>query len=89
MNKLNDAISKALEGIRVDEGTLTPALQKALTCKNMQVKRECDKCGFKIPKYKGRYPKHCPECGDAVTDADKEVLASDEPQTEDPGIERP
>ena len=28
-----------------------------------QVKSKCDECGFKMPKYAGRYPRYCPKCG--------------------------
>lgn len=29
----------------------------------MKGNKECTGCGMKIPKYPGRYPKKCPECG--------------------------
>ena len=37
--------------------------------KNQRGDREkylCPKCGFKIPTYKGKYPRYCPLCGDFV-----------------------
>jgi rubrerythrin len=29
-----------------------------------KVKKKCDKCGFIMPKYAGRYPTYCPACGE-------------------------
>jgi len=28
--------------------------------------RQCNECHQCLPKYKGRYPKNCPDCGGAV-----------------------
>jgi hypothetical protein len=54
------------------EQNFSPAITKMLG-KPMCLKKICDKCGFMMPKYKGRYPKACPNCGDKVDDKDKEV----------------
>ena len=52
-------------------------LQKAIFSNNGHKKlhKECDKCGFLMPKYAGRYPNYCAMCGDPVDDKDKEVVA--------------
>lgn len=41
----------------------TPGLTNALS--KFKYKGDC-KCGFRVPKYPGRYPKNCPECGDTL-----------------------
>lgn len=76
MNKFDDVVRNAISGTRVDESTLTPGMLKALG-KTMRLKRICDKCGFMMPKYSGRYPKFCPQCADPVTDKDKEVVVDE------------
>jgi uncharacterized Zn finger protein (UPF0148 family) len=76
MDKFNDKVKDALNGTRVNESTLTPGMMKALG-KTMKLKRICDKCGFMMPKYSGRYPKFCPNCADPVTDKDKEVVVDE------------
>lgn len=40
---------------------MTPGLKKAFG--KMEGKKRCESCGMTIPKYEGRYPKKCPECG--------------------------
>lgn len=39
----------------------TPGLAAALA--KHRFRGDCGECGFKVPKYTGRYPKYCPECG--------------------------
>lgn len=34
---------------------------------------KCYVCGFDIPKYKGRYPVHCPACGSVLQPKVKEL----------------
>ena len=58
--------------MQIKEGTFSPAMTKVLG-KPMCLKKVCDKCGFMMPKYVGRYPKFCPNCGDPVDEKDKEV----------------
>lgn len=38
----------------------------------------CDKCGYHIPKSKGRYPGKCPRCSDVIDKNDIEVVESAE-----------
>jgi len=61
-------------------GRLPIGMQKALFTNSgvKSIKKECDKCGFLMPKYKGRYPNYCAMCGDAVTKDDKEVVSEGE-----------
>jgi hypothetical protein len=39
----------------------TPGMSKVLS--RYKYKGNCGECDFKVPKYAGRYPKYCPECG--------------------------
>lgn len=77
MNKYDQMIKSALNGLQINEATtLSMGMMKALG-KTMRLKRVCDKCGFMMPKYTGRYPKYCPMCADPVTDVDKEVIVDE------------
>lgn len=40
------------------------------------IKKVCDKCGFLMPKYVGKYPNFCPICGDPVDYNDQEVCSA-------------
>jgi hypothetical protein len=46
------------------KGKLSRAATAALC--GTQKRKACAKCGFAMPKYVGRYPRHCPVC-DAET----------------------
>jgi uncharacterized Zn finger protein (UPF0148 family) len=77
MDKFDKGLRKALHGVQVDEaGTLTKGMIKALGY-TMKLKKICDKCGFMMPKYSGRYPKYCPMCSDPVNAKDKEVITDE------------
>lgn len=41
---------------------LTSGLRKALAKGDLHY--ECPGCGFPMPKYPGRYPSKCPQCGE-------------------------
>lgn len=62
-----DAMSKAEKFAKkwkgVDEA-LTKGMKNVMS-KNAKYK--CGDCGLSIPKYQGRYPKFCPECGGELT----------------------
>ena len=40
---------------------MTPGLQRAL--ERHPQHSLCPDCNFALPRYPGRYPKHCPRCG--------------------------
>jgi len=44
----------------------TPGLVRA-AFKTPGAARQCEECGLGMPKYVGRYPSKCPQCGGAVT----------------------
>jgi hypothetical protein len=71
LNHMEKMAPELMEG-----ATLTPGMARALG-RNMRLKKVCDKCGFMMPKYSGRYPKYCPMCADPVTKADKEVAVDE------------
>jgi uncharacterized Zn finger protein (UPF0148 family) len=85
MDKFNKRVKEILEGCGTAH-SLTDGMKKALFNNSgfgiKTLKKECDKCGFLMPKYKGRYPKACPMCGDVVNDADKEVVAEGDTEPE-------
>ena len=69
----------------------TPGMSKALG--SIKWKGDCQNCGFKVPKYTGRYPKTCPECHSELMFAPgqkKESIELDERDRDlgafDPGI---
>lgn len=43
----------------IHEG-FTPGAMRALSKLGGRV--PCANCGFALPRYPGRYPKHCPQC---------------------------
>ena len=56
-------MSRATEvGNIIDEATITKGMRNAMSGL-AQTSLSCRKCSTTIPKYRGRYPKHCPECG--------------------------
>ena len=60
MSRADKLIDEYLEG---EQTTMTPGMMNALTKVDSGVMIQCGKCGFKPPKYQGRYPKTCPMCG--------------------------
>lgn len=46
---------------------LTPGAARAIT--KLGGRAPCRVCGFSLPKYPGRYPKHCPQCDTPIVDA--------------------
>jgi len=42
--------------------TVTKGMSKVLS-KSPKSNLVCTKCGFQVPRYKGRYPSTCPNCG--------------------------
>jgi hypothetical protein len=55
---------------------LTPGLLKAITKGGTY---SVCQCGFPLPKYPGRYPKTCPQCGKPVKPAAAEPPPEPEP----------
>ena len=55
-------MSRATEvGNIIDEATITHGMRNVMG-RLTQTSLSCRKCKYTIPKYRGRYPKHCPEC---------------------------
>jgi Zn finger protein HypA/HybF involved in hydrogenase expression len=85
MSKFDDKIEEIMEACG-SAHNLTDGMKKALFSNSglgyKEVKKECDKCGFLVPKYKGRYPHSCPMCGDPIDDRDKEVYTGDDDLSE-------
>jgi len=50
---------------------LSPGMRNVI-CRTISPKYTCPWCGFPIPKYPGRYPKKCPECGSLLDPSDQE-----------------
>jgi predicted RNA-binding Zn-ribbon protein involved in translation (DUF1610 family) len=50
---------------------VTPGMSNKL--KGMPAARKCNSCGNTVPKYKGRYPNECPECGHPLVKAESET----------------
>lgn len=46
------------------ESLMTKGLVNTMS-KPLKIKKICDKCGYVMPLYKGKYPK-CPLCGSTV-----------------------
>lgn len=54
--------------------------------KNNNSVLHCSSCGLNIPKYPGRYPSSCPECGsplELISVDDQEQCCGDEENLED------
>ena len=46
----------------IDEATVTKGMRNVMGSLT-QTSLSCRKCKYTIPKYRGRYPHNCPECG--------------------------
>jgi hypothetical protein len=56
-----DADEAAFDSVDEQGNGMTPGMQSAFD--KIKYKSQCPVCGMLIPKYRGRYPKHCIECG--------------------------
>lgn len=52
-----------LEAAKAVVRGITPGMEKAVL---KAYRSKCEGCGFIIPRYSGRYPSFCPECGEAL-----------------------
>lgn len=59
IEKLQEEINHKQE--HLDEMKLSAGMMKGFS-KTANIAKTCDDCGFGVPKYSGRYPKHCPNC---------------------------
>ena len=59
IEKLQEEINQKQE--KLEEMKLTAGMMKGFS-KTANIAKTCDECGFGVPKYSGRYPKHCPNC---------------------------
>lgn len=85
MKKFDDILNMVIDdaNLQSDMATVNVSLglnkRRAKDYMNaVRAHRICDKCGFHIMKSRGRYPAKCPNCGDIVNDADKEVKPCEE-----------
>lgn len=61
-----------VEAAKVVVEGLTPGMEKAMS---KTLKKKCESCGFQVPRYVGKYPNFCPECGEELNiEACKEVM---------------
>jgi hypothetical protein len=64
VNQMMDAVRAGKAPATVIDEALTKGMKRAMTT---GAKYHCDDCGLPIPKYRGRYPTKCPECGGKLT----------------------
>ncbi len=61
---------------KLDEMKLTAGMMKGFS-KTANIAKNCDDCGFGVPKYSGRYPKHCPNCDGDMSKKDYPEVPND------------
>jgi len=66
--KINES-DKLIDNIRED--SLTTGMLNKWSKTGTASSKVCDNCGFVLPKYKGRYPKTCPNCDRQLLNPDK------------------
>lgn len=69
VNKMLDAMVEGneLPGVVLEKATITPGMAKAFG--RGRVKYRCVECGLAIPRYRGAYPRKCPNCGGELCEA--------------------
>lgn len=97
-NKFNERFNKIMEGSTLDkiaklqgeidhkqeqleEMKLTAGMMKGFS-KTANIAKTCDECGFGVPKYSGRYPKHCPNCDGDMSGTNYPEVPNDSPLDE-------
>jgi len=65
MDKLIDQVVKGSDPVEVIEANVTKGM--ANTYKKSGHSLVCKSCGLHVPKYPGRYPVSCPNCGGKLT----------------------
>ncbi len=79
IEKLQEEIDK--KQVQLDEMKLTAGMMKGFS-KTANIAKTCDECGFGVPKYSGRYPKHCPSCDGDMSDNKYPEVPNDVPLDE-------
>lgn len=64
VHRMTDAVLDGTSPEKAIDEALTPGMKNAMVS---NAKYHCGDCGLNIPKYQGRYPKFCPECGGELT----------------------
>ncbi len=67
---------------KLDEMKLTAGMMKGFS-KTANIAKTCDDCGFGVPKYSGRYPKHCPNCDGDMSEHKYPEVPNDVPMDEE------
>lgn len=80
MDKKREVVRKTeYEGVEAKKSrSITPGIAK--TIGGDKPKGKCPGCDMAIPKYKGRYPKKCPDCGESWSFLSEKKAASAEPK---------
>lgn len=69
VHRMMDAVLAGESPKKAIDEALTNGMKRAM---RNGAKLHCPDCGLSVPKYKGRYPAKCPECGGALV-SPKEV----------------
>ncbi len=80
IEKLQEEINHKQE--QLEEMKLTAGMMKGFA-KTANIAKTCDECGFGVPKYSGRYPKHCPNCDGEMHDGKYPEVPNDVPIDEE------
>lgn len=74
MSPADEAIGEFLENGNLEEA-LTRGMKRAM--EKYSNARVCQKCQVWVPKYPGRYPRSCPECGMELEDLQNSPVYSE------------